>query len=502
MWFRSRLERNLEKTAFLLLEDQQSWRMRAEERIELSSALWSVRSREIHVKPLIEVESSRLQTALRGLPQRKCAEGGGEGVTLILPITDLPKFPLLDFQIVVAGQSVPRILRDRNDQIQARYVRYLSRRASVSFANGRRRREVLLNLLAEIFGFPASIQEHLLDSFATVEEYVQENLPARAQSAIYSNWNTISDKIADLAIDYTFPVRENAAQHPLLALPALIKNHATSYTEAHFALEDLRDLLFAARDKIASNDPKADSAEKLMSTYFGYGLRWVAMARCTVPLDRPFTISVSDKRTIFWDVPRMHDSPLIKKVQKVRDWLLPTARHVIAFSDAESNHVHISVPNSGVELVTKKCSARDVRYGRLGRNPQKEYPTREHYTRYDSKSSDVRLWIECRLRLSMSRLIMMWGVTSATLSAWVLVMFFAAWNYQAEARLNGSDVAAILLPVTLAGSLLLTRESSTLAMRVKRLAQGLLMLALAILWITTVCFYLMGRITIDTLHQN
>ncbi|WP_395297669.1 hypothetical protein ACF9IK_32630 [Kitasatospora hibisci] len=60
---------------------------------------------------------------------------------------------------------------------------------------------------------------------------------------------------------------------------------------------------------------------------------------------------------------------------------------------------------------------------------------------------------------------------------------------------------AILLPVTVAASLALARESSTLGMRVKRNKQYLLMATLAGLWITTVIAYFQNRIAIDTMHQ-
>jgi hypothetical protein len=94
-------EETCKQVLFFLLDNPDEWRQRSIEHIELSSALWCEREREIDVKPLKAV------LANFGLE-------GDESVRLVLPIALLPKVPLIDLSIALVGCCSPFMATPRN----------------------------------------------------------------------------------------------------------------------------------------------------------------------------------------------------------------------------------------------------------------------------------------------------------------------------------------------------------------------------------------------------
>lgn len=146
--------KRLDHAAATLLSDLKVWRLRAIEHVELSRALWSERERIIHVHSFQEVmkrstpEAERFRDALYPL--------GGEpenDIELVLPITELPKVPVLDLKITVDGKPVYRLSKDEAARIQANYLLALARDAGLLEEHGQAP-EFFTDFLTFIFHFP------------------------------------------------------------------------------------------------------------------------------------------------------------------------------------------------------------------------------------------------------------------------------------------------------------------------------------------------------------
>ncbi|MGX1854818.1 hypothetical protein [Streptomyces sp. NPDC055299] len=492
--------------AFVLLRNLEHWRARSTEQIQLSTALWAERVRTIEAKALTDVPqlSDTCKQLFGDDP-----DSYPESLKLILPLAGFPKDPLFDLELRVADSPVTRTSRKRNGDLQAEYVEHLARAAGV----GQQLERSLIDFLAAIFTFRPSAYEgvKIWLRWRPLKGYLKKSIAMSFDQKRYKEWKVESDRICKIASEYTLWYRASATHNPLLALPAFLRDCELQFDDEQVLafLRDLHGLLSEAKKRISADGATGDQKEAarlLLSTYSVYGRRFEAMTECTVPLRQPFIIRVSEKRPLHFDYPN-RGSRL--PCAWVRDLFLPRTYHYVSFGDADSNHVQISVPDSSVQVVRWRSRARSDTWGRLPKRPNRqgspgdERKTVEYYSRYDSTDRrGQRIWVECSLRQSFLRLIMTWGVTLATFSAWWLMMRFGYWDYNPDARLNGADVVALLVPVTFAASLLLLRESSTLGMRVKRIKQILLMVALAGLWGTTVYFYITGRIVIDTLHQD
>jgi hypothetical protein len=477
---------------FEMLNDLCAWRSRAMDQIQLSDAQWSERSRNIEVRALSEVTS--LYQFLESLP--RAVDGS---VRIILPLGEFSKEPLHYFHATVADHHVHRMSRKDTGKLQAAYFSHLAQKAGIGTPSPE-----LVTFLEHIFTFRPSVWRKIrkIGSDPLWRFFEKMEIDDQVQRVSYDQWKRKSvDQIEPLVRRHAISCSTSSVEHPLLALPSFLPENPTSRIED--LLDELYQLLTDAEAKSRLHPQPAPNkrfADRLVSTYCAYGRRWEALAVCTVPLDNPFTIQVREKREISFQSPRRQGP---RAVSAFIDPMTSKARHYVSFRDADSNYVHISSPDMHVHFRRLKCIVKDELWRDLQGQPDDERKEVEYYTRYDSKPERAeRIWITCALRQNRLRSAMTLGVFLATISAWCLLMNFGVWDYQPEARLNGADVVALLLPVTFAASLLLARESSTLGMRVKRLKQSFLALALAMLWGTTVWLYALGHIVIDTLHQN
>ncbi|MFJ3792232.1 hypothetical protein [Kitasatospora sp. NPDC090091] len=535
------MEEESKELLFRLLDNPDLWRERAVEQIELTDELWSDRERVIDVKPFTEVAATRdhngdpkpeaieIGRILEGLEERNDGAGRGRFAEVLLPITSLPKMPILAFEVKVDGNPIHRVPRDANGDLQARYFAHLARRAGYRAPIS----EMLLLLLSCIFSFSSSTWRDFehdsrrphsliarffkgnLETYDPVYDYIQrrQGSDKKIDAAMYARWQRISGEIRDrVVLRHVTPNVRSAAENPLLAIPKLCRrlpklqeDDTTQEDYITAVLMDLRDVLRFAQGELQADPLNLHSpAYKLVSTYASYGRRWEAVAKCRIPLDRPLKISVKDRRMMDFHSPE-HHSLFSRKIEDRRS----VAHYQISFADAVSNHLHITIPDQHVQFKPRRCRARDNTWNHLSPqvagSPDDEQKTRESYSRYDTKPRVDQIWIElhlCQIWVRSSATI---GVALATAAALVLLIHFAWgflwWHYDPNARLNGADVVAILLPVTVAASLALARESSTLGMRVKSNKQYVLMAALGALWVVTVIAYFQDRIAIDTLHQ-
>ncbi|WP_457492767.1 hypothetical protein [Streptomyces sp. P5_D11] len=424
-----------------------------------------------------------------------------DSATLILPIVDMPRIPLLDLNITVAGQDVYRIPLDESARIQAKYVSYLAKCANLT--NGRPLREDLVDLLTAIFYFPSNPFEKvwmkynrfsldtglewLAKNYIDVQSVylAEQEFPFRV-GRFYSDWKKVADKIRTLADNYVISEVTNSAERPLIAIPYFFQEmrHRSLERYENFRgehithlLEELHSLLEAANG-VADQRP---AANEFISAYFGYGLRWMAFARCTVPLDRPFTITVRQKRAVYFRKTRDVCRPMWGNFCK-------TAWTTIAFADAETNHVSIRTSDTAVRLKhwPKVRGENDKPlYGSGRYGVDEEESTFELYLRQDStRGRKKRILIGVSLRLTKLHSSMLWLAIAITgfgigLLAWRGVVEFRTLTTPVRTYgLTAKDAAVILIPSTFAASLLLARDSSTLSARIRRARQAFLTLEL------------------------
>ncbi|WP_189134921.1 hypothetical protein [Wenjunlia tyrosinilytica] len=440
---------------------------------------------------------------------------GPDRATILLPIGDFPKVSQVDLTFTVAGERVHRVSRKENGEIQARYFRRLAERTPVRQCGVNR----LDPLLTAIFTFDPTALKGELNNYKRPFrhpllwwqkmgrktnpgiKYVKKAIDRGVRDeTVFNHCHQVAEDIGSFIEGYMLSTDHSAAEYPLLALPELFRNHPhMTERDALKLLRRLRLLLRQAKNRAAADN---DAAKSLLYTYFSYGRRWEAFARCEIPLNEHFLIEVREKREVLFNSPKEERSRLAWLGTWFCDRIAPRVRQYVAFADAESNHVNIRVDDTSVQLGFWGTGARDETYSQIPstERPDAEHRTREYYSRYDSKAARrrpdsrmQRLWIECRLLPTWMRLFMGWGFIVATWSAIYLVVRL---GFAGCEHLTTSDVLAILFPVTFASSLLLVQDTTTLGRHIKRAKQSLLLFFLLALWGLVFALYVMGRIKV------
>ncbi|MEV5880456.1 hypothetical protein AB0L75_41025 [Streptomyces sp. NPDC052101] len=499
--------------AVVLLCNLQAWRLRAVERVQLSNALWSERYKEIHVRPLaysltekkVLSGCSKQARSLRAVLKVPPTEAGRTpSAKLILPIADMPRIPLLDLRITVAGQHVYRIPLDESARIQAKYVSHLG--GSTELINGSCLEPELIDLLTSIFYFPPHPFNRICASrkntdLAQYDYLLSENdvLPTGWKNS-YPDWKNFADKIATLASKYVLPERANSSEHPLIVLPYFFQElhahsetryNATTAQDITLLLEKLHFLLDgAANPPVGASDEEKARRHRFASAYYGYGLRWMAFARCVVPLDEPFTITVEHKRAVYFT-----------KTRDTRDRLSKTVWTTIAFADAETNHISFRASDTAVRLEESHRVLQENGDSLKDAKVDEETSTFELYLRQDStRNRTERILIGIRLHLTRLHSSMLWVAILITGFAFGLLVWRGVVEFRHASTkgrtfgLTAKDASVILIPVAFAASFLLSRDSSTLSSRIKRLPQALLTVELFLLFALAFFLFLLHYI--------
>ncbi|MEU6216988.1 hypothetical protein ABZ845_05615 [Streptomyces sp. NPDC047022] len=503
-----------------LLDNLPAWRMRAIERIMISKAMWSEREREIHVKPLEEVStnSGSQDWRIPGLTEDLDELKKDGNIELVLPITELPKIPLLDLHITVNGERRYRVRLDDSARIQACHIQHLSEKIGKPIENPH-----LIELLAAIFYFPTSTYDKIwqrrrhswigffskrIHERIVTRSYLRSDtrLQGAARSGLSDYWYDICYEIREIVKKYAPKEHLSGASNPIIALPYFVNEWArlkqeqperegVSTETITGLLWSLQALLVKARE-ISRESPhpeQREAADKLLSSYATYGYRWMAFARCTVPVAAPFVITINEQRSIHFQYKRRKYRSagifLWKNVGK-------TAWKMVSFRDAETNHVSIRVADTAVRL--DNCQPLGVADGVPDLDEQEaeiddEEGTFELYLRHSSfQRRPERIWIKCNLRLA--RVISFFHYLAMAVTAAGIGLLF--WRGVLDERvlvtnpptrqeythgLTAKDASVILIPVAFVASFLLVKDSSTLVMRIRWLRQVALLIELFIL---------------------
>ncbi|MFI5796753.1 hypothetical protein [Streptomyces sp. NPDC051677] len=505
---------SFDNAAVALLTDMPLWRLRAIERIELSSAFWSERHREIHVRSLKEVlhEDSDRAEWMRGRlsEMTSLTLDGSNEIELILPVTEMPKIPLLDLRITVAGKQVHRLSKDESARIAAKYVIQLARGADLMPTN--HEPVHLIDFLTFLFYHPSEPYERIVRKYDLIgyhdrtgypeflpqREYLQSkelDIPFNVERP-FPSWKHEAEEINKVARHYVIADYLSGTEHPIIGIPYFIeelkrrrdrfRQHADVRQPE---MQDVSNLLAYIRTAVVeayNNGKPTPEAHRFLIAYFAYGYRWMTFVRCRVPFNKSFAITVEDRRAIYFRPERdldRHGS--MARLFKQHSW------HMVAFADAETNHVSIRVSDPSVLLKTSNGwprvsdeNKRDITEDRV----DEEERTFELYLRQDStECRRERFYIEAPLRLTRIQSWMLNLTILITLFAFCLLVRritadapdFVKDKFVVPSHgLTAKDLSVILVPVAFAAAFLLIRDTSTLSMRIRQVRQTILMVAL------------------------
>lgn len=261
-------ESDAEAIAVLLLKDPK-WRVRAVERIDLTSASWCDRRRSVHVKALESFLPSEFVS-------------GRKRARLYVPIGSFPKGPLLDFSVSVAGAPAFLLPRNEHARIHVEYVKFLAAQAGITV------RPSLESLLAAIFGFASNPWEVFLQSESNPSKgvinsllcnYFKKNgLPGwnggPVAVEVVETWASAVDAIQKLVRERAPENVLSAAENPLLALPHLEPHLLPNPQTVVDLLSELKDFLTAVWVKSASPTPDTSRGHRTSS--------WISMRRAGI----------------------------------------------------------------------------------------------------------------------------------------------------------------------------------------------------------------------------
>lgn len=451
----------LDDLAFWLLDNRTEWRIRAIERIELSSHRWSVREREIHVRALSEIKCADLLSFLNSTPlEGECSSN--RFAQVILPISQVTKRPVIDFSATVNGQRVCRMLRIDGAKLQARYFRHMMNHAGLNLSNDE------FFMLNAIFGSTS------MDRNGPSKKHLESELGGDIERS-WSAYEKIKEPVANVVHKYMVPRPESPAEHPVLALPYLRRllveeGQDGGDHELAWHINSLGDLL----DRLKEND-------QLLEAYATYGWHWEAFAHCTIPVDRPFTITLGTKRHIQFETPTNSGGDL-----SFRKMIFPVAWSHVRFADAASNHINIRVPDPNVELKSSQCKAKNQLNKDPVKLPDHEYKTDELYAIYSSRSGrEKEIWIQSRLRMPRP---VGWFHFIVIMTA-LATLGGVARQFLSVQSLTAQQLAILLTPTTVAASLIMTRDSSHLSAKLELVPRTVIAILLGILWLGVAFLY-------------
>ncbi|MFB6844416.1 hypothetical protein ACFCXS_06040 [Streptomyces sp. NPDC056373] len=518
-----------EELAVTLLHHLPAWRMRAIERIEFSSAQWSVREHEIHVKPLTEVAAKHPGDTeyVPGLYTHLLHPDDKGKVELLLPIIELPKVPLLDLHITVNGEPVYRIPLDIGANLEAQYIKMLAMEAGIDVANFE---SDLTDLLAAIFFLPTSEYAATWKKYCQVsidprqwiypflrsigkrdplQKYLTEFLPFELKGHILDEWRDTASHIKEYVLQETMEDHLSGAAYPLIALPQMAREMARlgrGDADEELCSQRLKSLYLLlhdahARKCHASTDEsknRARAASALLSTYAAFGSQWTAFARCKIPTAEPFIITVKETRSIYFQHKWNREYRNSRK--------FPTAEHIgrtawtmVAFADAETNHLSIKAADTSVRL--HDCVALDQKGVPLEKSARKDTEeldehakTFELYLRHDSTAGRrKRIWIKCHLRLNRILSLFIYLAMTVTGVGTYLLIRRAIEGKVGEDQIHGltaKDATVILIPVAFVTAFVLAKENTTLVMRLRKFRQSILLIELFVLLGTAFALYI------------
>ncbi|MFD5620852.1 hypothetical protein [Streptomyces yangpuensis] len=496
---------------FRLLDEQKEWRMRADERIAYSSALFADRQRIIQTRPLREVLGDLV-------------DGETRAAWIRLPIAMFPRQLLFGLDLTVNGQAVSRLSAEEGANALARYLDELFWKLVETIDHaGISTRDIedalhdlpTYEMLRTICTFEDEVWRKAASGRHALVSYLQKGLCSadaatgmlitdRLGAEVVTRWQAELGQVKAVVRKYTLGDESSPSENPLLVLPLLKENGVIEEFESDVPellgkfnrlIGRIYDIGQGVGEHGANGDGVAEAeikraAKRVCSNYALVGRYWMAFADCYVPLNEPLEIRISETRSIELRSKRSVCSRVASTISLCRDDLGPIA----AFRDAKSNHVSVRVSDPAVQLgknpkILAENGSSPTATPILG---EREGELVLAYSAEEERPKVISVRLELKPTLAIRWI--HWAVSAimfltigAILTAWLSTLHV----------LRAAHVAFLLAPSTFATSLLLAKEASALSGRLARNVRVCLAVVLVALWVLAAGLYLSDRIHVD-----
>ena len=436
-----------------LLARPLEWRVRVVEHVEVDSATSCLRRRSLQSLPL---------RSLLPADSAQAAEGAVTAL-MVLNVASVPRGALLDLD-VSGPEDVPAFLLPRGEiaRREADYLRATAGDAGLTITSD------LLLLLEGVVGYtetgwhldtPAGLK-------AAARDYLSDGFGQELSDAVVQSWLDLDRRIATRLAPYTEPGPGlSPTEHPILGLPSLADELDFGSSDwparAEQALKDYLLLVEGALSGVKASEVSA--AGDLLRSLADYGRNYDMLVVTKVPLDEPFLLKYSERRSLSFS------------------WWRDRAEQDLIISDALSNHIVLSVedPNVRIAAVRAKTAQRNTdAFGAF--NKRQSDQTYAVYAHDPDRDYEITL----QFRLAPLRRLQYVIYVVATL----LLLLTAALIYESPRELR--ELALIVGPSALAASALLNREPSTLGSHLRRRSTTTLSAALLLLLLVGAGSYL------------
>lgn len=369
--------------------------------------------------------------------------------------------PLIDFTI--EGPDGPAFLLPRRD-IAVRQASFLQ---SLASEVGPTPDERMTEVLEVLVGFPVPPGSDARTARA-VADFVADGTNWQVTESIASAWLSLSARARRVldgrAVEppLSFP---SAVHSPHLAIPDMLTRGIVSdVAEAATVLSDYVELL--EQHARSSSALAPNSHDDFLNSLADYGSHYELMAAMTVPLRRPFLIKYTERREVTYS-----------------RWRSRAFQRVVV-ADAITNHVSLSVHDPSTRLVD--VTAMDPIEGRAAYATVTAHKSPDTHTFY-AYGDDRAYQVDYKFRLKTLRRLQFVPL----LAAGVLFLLGTALWFERVQDL--SALAVIVGPASLAASVLLVRDPSSIGSRVRLLASTALALALLYLLAIAAGLYISSR---------
>lgn len=370
----------------------------------------------------------------------------------------MPRGPLLDFTIEGPLGDAWLLPRMEIAQRQARYLTAVAMRAGIR-VTGRQNR-----ILTRVLGFSETGWLYGSDGFS-LADYLEDGLGTSVTARVLEEWaaiNTSCKRLLRPLLD--MPVQYTVCESPALAIPDLYP--ADVPFDEDDATKYLREYLRLLQKMLTMVDSSPFAGEFLRALA-DYGTHYDMIVAVKVPVDEPFVIKYTERRSL-----TLH--PLRR-----------TGSQILVIADAQSNHVtfKISDPNVRIADFAALEPAKDeFAFGSF--LSKSDDQTRSFYAHDTDRDYRVRL----KFKLALLRRLQ--GVPYLA----SLLIFLLSMVLMREPTKDLRTLGLIVGPSALAASVLLAREPSTLGSRLRLASTLVLAGSVLFLLCATVVSYLRGTI--------
>jgi hypothetical protein len=375
----------------------------------------------------------------------------------------VPRGPLLELNISGPdGKEAFLLPRIRIAEHEAALLKSIASDADLAIEGD------LLLLLTALLGHSMTADELAGDrpALSAPAEYLTAGFGRPVPADVVKQWveldrqaEAVLARFADSAVDLS------PTEHPLLGLTALIDQLEITADEWWEPVDGaLRAYVGLLSDAAARAEPST-AAWEFINSLADYGRNYDLIATTEVPLDRPFVLKYSERR----------------------DFALGfrgTVDQDVVLADAVTNHVVLAVTDANVQMRKVRALGPGGGFAYGAFTTRQSTQTNAIYAH--ELDRDYRVTFRFRL-VALPRLRWTAYAAAGLLAALTLAVLI-------EAPHSLRDLAVIVGPISLAASVLLIREPTTLSSRLRRTGFALLATALALLLLVSALSYLGPRL--------